>query len=51
MGAQTGTRRIAASATVIDSPERAERLAEHLLDPQRLKPAVVITAAAGQPVP
>ena len=58
MSAQTGTRSstaatatATATATVIDSPERAQRLADHLLDPQRSRPAVLVTVAAGQPGP
>jgi hypothetical protein len=51
MSAQTVTRPEAATATIIDSPARAEVLAEHLLDPKRLKPVVVVTIAAGQSAP
>jgi hypothetical protein len=46
MRAQTETGRQA--ATIIDSPDRAVRLAEHLLDPKRSKPVVVVTTAAGR---
>ncbi len=41
----------AATATVIDSPDRAEALAEHLLDPTRSKPVVLVTTATGQSRP
>lgn len=41
----------AAIATVIESPARAEALAEHLLDPARTKPVVVVTTAAGRSRP
>jgi len=51
MSAQTVTRFKAATATSIDTQERAEVLAEHLLDPTRLKPIVVVTIAAGQSAP
>jgi hypothetical protein len=51
MSAQTETRGKASAARIIDSPERAERLAEHLLDPERSKPVVVVTTAAGQNAP
>jgi len=51
MSAQTVTRREALTATIIDSPDRAESLAGHLLDPARSKPVVVVTAAAGQRLP
>jgi hypothetical protein len=51
MSAQNVTRPGVSAATIIDSPDRAERLAEHLLDAQRSKPVVVITAAAGQSAP
>jgi hypothetical protein len=39
------------SATIIDSPELAEDLAEHLLDPERSKPVVVVTTAEGKTRP
>lgn len=51
MSAQAEIRRKAAPATVIDSPDRARVLAQHLLDPERAKPVIVITTAAGQPGP
>ena len=51
MDAQNVTRPRASAATVIDSPDRAERLADHLLDAKRSKPVVVITRAAGQSAP
>jgi len=51
MSAQVETRRKAATASAIDSTDRAKVLAEHLLDPKRSKPVVVITVAAGQPGP
>jgi hypothetical protein len=39
------------TASMIDSPDRAQALAEHLLDPARSKPVVVVTSAAGQSQP
>jgi hypothetical protein len=51
MSPQTVTSPEAAIATVIDSPARAEALAEHLLDPARTKPVVVVTTAAGRSRP
>jgi len=51
MSAQTVNGHKAATATHIDSPARAEALAQHLLDPARSKPSVVITTAAGQSRP
>jgi len=36
---------------MIDSPDRAQALAEHLLDPTRSKPVVVVTTAADQSRP
>jgi hypothetical protein len=51
MSAQAEMRRKAAPATVIDSPDRERVLAQHLLDPERAKPVIIITTAAGQPGP
>lgn len=51
MSAQNVIRPGGSAATIIDSPERAERLADHLLDAKRSKPVVVITRAAGQGAP
>ena len=51
MSPQTVTSQEAAAATIIDSPDRAAALAEHLLDPARSKPVVVVTTAAGQSRP
>lgn len=51
MSSQTVTMGQSAAATIIDSPDRAEALAAHLLDPARSKPVVVVTAAAGQSGP
>ena len=51
MSAQGEIRRKAAPATVIDLPDRARVLDEYLLDPERTKPVIVVTTAAGQPGP
>lgn len=51
MSPQTATSLGAATAMIIDSPVRAAALADHLLDPARSRPAVVVTAAAGQSRP
>lgn len=51
MGAHIATRHMAAGATIIDSPEQSEALADHLLDPARLRPVIVVTTAAGQGQP
>jgi hypothetical protein len=51
MSVRTVTRRRGGTATIIDSPARAKSLAEHLLDPARTRPVVVVTTATGQPGP
>jgi len=51
MSPRAATSHEAATATIIDSPDRAAALAEHLLDPARSKPVVVVTTAAGQSRP
>jgi hypothetical protein len=51
MSPQNVTPREVAAATIIDSPDRAVALADHLLDPARSRPVVVVTAAAGQSRP
>lgn len=51
MSPRAATSHEAATATIIDSPDRAEALADHLLDQSRSRPVVVVTTAAGQSRP
>lgn len=51
MSEETVTRRKSVTATNVDLTDRAEALAEHLPDPSRSQPVVVVTAAAGQSGP
>jgi hypothetical protein len=51
MNERNAEQRGLAMATIIDSADQAEALAEHLLDPARPRPVVVVTTAAGQSRP
>lgn len=51
MSPRTAVSHEAATATIIDSPDRAEALADHLLNQSRSRPVVVVTTAAGQSRP